>query len=106
MSWDNIEEVINEARAKNDPCALAIQKLKLEINHISLYLEDPYAELEDSDCSEQENNSGNKIPSMAVDVDLDLSAFANARRLQLKFFEFRCVISSFGFHIDITTRKG
>lgn len=86
MSWDNIEEVINEARAKNDPCALAVQKLKLEINHISLYLEDPYAESNDSDCSEVENNSSNKIPSMVVDVDLDLSAFANARRLQLFFF--------------------
>lgn len=91
MSWDNIEEVINEARAKDDPSALAIQKLKLEINHISLYLEDPYAESNDSDCLEEENSSGNKIPSMVVDVDLDLSAFANARRLAPKsdFWEFR-----------------
>lgn len=96
MSWDNIEEVINEARAKNDPCALAVQKLKLEINHISLYLEDPYAESNDSDCSEVENNSSNKIPSMVVDVDLDLSAFANARRLQL-FFLHLCVAFS---HLD------
>ncbi|KAL1514040.1 hypothetical protein ABEB36_003364 [Hypothenemus hampei] len=77
MSWVNIEEVINEARAKGDPCAMAILKLKLEINHITLLLHDPYGETDDSD---QEGIEHGKIPSMAVDIDLDLTAFANARK--------------------------
>ncbi|XP_050305733.1 ribosome quality control complex subunit NEMF homolog [Anthonomus grandis grandis] len=78
MSWDNIKELIDEARTRGDPIAEIITKLKLEINHISLQLHDPYAESESSE-SDQENY-GDKIPSMVVDVDLDLTAFANARR--------------------------
>lgn len=78
LSWNDIEEMVKEATNKGDPLASIIMKLKLEINHISLLLHDPYAELHDNDGSDQENE--NKIPSMVVDVDLDLSAFANARR--------------------------
>ncbi|XP_066142754.1 ribosome quality control complex subunit NEMF homolog [Euwallacea fornicatus] len=80
MSWDNIEEVIDEARTRSDPSALAIKKLKLEINHISMFLQDPYAESTNIDQSNQENEDDDKIPSMVVDLDLDLTAFANARR--------------------------
>ncbi|XP_066262814.1 ribosome quality control complex subunit NEMF homolog [Euwallacea similis] len=80
MSWDNIEEIIDEARTRSDPSALAIKKLKLEINHISMFLQDPYAESANSDESNQENEDDDKIPSMVVDLDLDLTAFANARR--------------------------
>ncbi|CAH1126558.1 unnamed protein product [Ceutorhynchus assimilis] len=81
MSWDNIEEVISEARTRGEPMAVAIKKLKLEINHISLLLHDPYAEPENSDESDNDDaDDEDKIPSMVLDVDLDLTAFANARR--------------------------
>ncbi|KAH1014684.1 hypothetical protein HUJ05_012526 [Dendroctonus ponderosae] len=80
ISWADIDEVVTEAQAKGDPAALIIKKLKLEINNISVFLTDPYAESADSDASDQENQNADKIPSMIVDVDLDLTAFANARR--------------------------
>ncbi|XP_076267295.1 nuclear export mediator factor NEMF homolog Clbn isoform X1 [Rhynchophorus ferrugineus] len=78
LSWEDINELVKEAASNGDPIASSINKLKLEVNHISLFLTDPYAEPTDSEASDQENE--NKIPSMEVDVDLALTAFANARR--------------------------
>lgn len=99
MSWADIDEVVNDAQAKGDPAALIIKKLKLEINNISLFLTDPYAE---SDASDQENQNEDKIPSMMVDVDLDLTAFANARRYTLIQATKTCVTQ---FAADTTTRN-
>ncbi|XP_018913682.2 ribosome quality control complex subunit NEMF homolog [Bemisia tabaci] len=70
LSWDDIGNYIKEAAAQNDPIALLIKDLKLNINHITLLLSDPYAE-------EEEENS---LKPMLVDIDLDLSAFANAKK--------------------------
>lgn len=65
-SWTDIAGLIKEAAANGDPVANHIKQLKLETNHISLLLFDPYEDEE--------------LPSMVIDIDLDLTAFANARR--------------------------
>ncbi|KAF6212306.1 hypothetical protein GE061_012828 [Apolygus lucorum] len=65
MSWDAIGEAIKEAQSLNDPVANIIKKLRLEVNHITLSLSDPYEE-ED-------------VEPTQIDVNLDLSAHANAK---------------------------
>ncbi|XP_041767481.1 nuclear export mediator factor NEMF homolog [Anopheles merus] len=86
MSWTDIQDLVKAAQANKDPVASCIRQLKLEINHISLYLTDPYASLdeqasdeEEEEDSEREDDEAKLVP-MVVDVDLALSAFANARR--------------------------
>ncbi|XP_058057805.1 ribosome quality control complex subunit NEMF homolog isoform X2 [Anopheles bellator] len=84
MSWTDIQDLVKAAQANGDPVASCIRQLKLEINHISLLLSDPYAVLDEND-SENESDSEReddeqKLEQMVVDVDLALSAFANARR--------------------------
>lgn len=70
--------MVKEAATKGDIVAQQIRKLKLEINNISLYLADPYA---DSSISEHSTNEDDdNLPPMIVDIDLGLSAFANARK--------------------------
>lgn len=78
LPWDEIENLIKDATEKGDPIAQLIKKLKLETNHISLYLTDPYAI--DQDDSDVENDNDDKLPSMVIDMDLGLKAFANATR--------------------------
>lgn len=68
MSWGDIDALVKDAAAKGDPVAKNIKQLKLEINHISLYLADPYGD----------DNSD--LPPMTIDIDLGLTAFANATR--------------------------
>jgi predicted ribosome quality control (RQC) complex YloA/Tae2 family protein len=76
ISWPDLADLIKEAASQGDEIAQRIRELKLETNHISLYLTDPYAE----DASSSEGETDDKIPPMVVDVDLELSAFANGRR--------------------------
>ncbi|XP_016980552.1 nuclear export mediator factor NEMF homolog [Drosophila rhopaloa] len=72
LSWPDIHELVKEAQANGDAVAGSIKQLKLETNHISLMLSDPYDNYEDEDL---------KTPEVTVvDVDLALSAWANARR--------------------------
>ncbi|CAG9863169.1 unnamed protein product [Phyllotreta striolata] len=75
ISWEDITDMVKEASLKGDPVACCIKQLKLEINHISLQLTDPYAESNESDVENNDN-----LPSMIIDLDLALSAFANARK--------------------------
>lgn len=76
LSWPDIQELVKEAQANGDIVASSIKQLKLEINHISLLLTDPYKGSNESSSSESEE----KNDSMIVDVDLALSAWANACR--------------------------
>ncbi|KAI9578214.1 nuclear export mediator factor NEMF homolog [Glossina fuscipes] len=80
MSWPDIQELVKAAQTNADPVAGAIHQLKLEINHISLKLSDPYAV--SSEDSDDYGESGIKKEKdvMVVDVDLGLSAWANARK--------------------------
>ncbi|XP_076234474.1 nuclear export mediator factor NEMF homolog Clbn [Calliopsis andreniformis] len=70
MAWPDIKVLIKEAELRGDPVAAAIKQLKLETNHISLLLHDPY---EDSD-------EESELKPMLVDIDLAHSAFGNARK--------------------------
>ncbi|XP_015522227.1 nuclear export mediator factor NEMF homolog isoform X1 [Neodiprion lecontei] len=74
MAWPDIETLLKEAQARGDPVAAAIKHLKLESNHISLLLSDPYENSDQSDDDEPE------LKPMIIDVDLAHSAFGNARR--------------------------
>lgn len=70
MSWPDIQVLLKEAQAGGDPVASAIKQLKLETNHITLLLHDPY---EDSD-EELE------LKPMMIDIDLAHTAFSNAKK--------------------------
>ncbi|XP_055850255.1 ribosome quality control complex subunit NEMF homolog [Episyrphus balteatus] len=81
MSWPDIHELVKAAQKNGDPVASTIKQLKLEINHISLLLADPYrVQPLDDDEEDDEEDEDDYIPTMAVDVDLALSAWANARK--------------------------
>ncbi|CAH1163719.1 unnamed protein product [Phaedon cochleariae] len=70
VSWEDIDDMVKTAATKGEPVAKLIKQLKLEMNHISLHLVDPF----------EESNEDEKLPSMVVEIDLALSAFANARK--------------------------
>ncbi|XP_050663996.1 ribosome quality control complex subunit NEMF homolog isoform X1 [Leptidea sinapis] len=65
MSWEDINKLVKAAQENEDPVAIAIKELKLNKNHITLLLGDPYDE---------------ELKPMLVDIDLSLTAYANARR--------------------------
>ena len=97
IAWKEIEELVEDATRKDDPVARIIKKLKLQTNHITLELRfelnlfflkifyeqilsfeknsDPFAEEDESGEEEEEPPK-----PMLIDVDLDLTAFANARK--------------------------
>ncbi|CAG0892741.1 unnamed protein product [Cyprideis torosa] len=72
MSWEAIEATVREAQAAGDPVASAIKSLNLPKNSFTMFLEDPY--------DDEEGREG-----LTVEISLDLSAHANAR----KYFEQR-----------------
>ena len=48
IDWKEIGELVKEAAENGDPVATRIKKLKLETNHFSILLTDPYPDY-DSD---------------------------------------------------------
>jgi predicted ribosome quality control (RQC) complex YloA/Tae2 family protein len=78
LPWPDIENLIKEAEAKGDPVATSIKGFKLEINHITVMLRDPYNEKDTSD--EDEDSESMQLKPMLVDIDLDLTAFSNATK--------------------------
>ncbi|NXN83467.1 NEMF factor, partial [Bombycilla garrulus] len=101
IDWSEIGAIVKEAQAHGDPVATAIKELKLQTNHITMLLRNPYVLSEeeeeeddaDADKEETEEPKGKKKknktkqlkkpqknkPSL-VDVDLNLSAYANAKK--------------------------
>ncbi|NWT59210.1 NEMF factor, partial [Erythrocercus mccallii] len=100
IDWTEIGAIVKEAQAQGDPVATAIKELKLHTNHITMLLRNPYVfseeeeEEDDADVEkETEEPKGKKKknktkqlkkpqknkPSL-VDVDLNLSAYANAKK--------------------------
>ncbi|NXD86052.1 NEMF factor, partial [Halcyon senegalensis] len=101
IDWTEIGAIVKEAQAQGDPVASAIKELKLQTNHITMLLRNPYVlseeeeEEEDADAEKEETEEPkgkkkkNKTkqlkkpqknkPSL-VDVDLSLSAYANAKK--------------------------
>uniref|UniRef100_A0A803XUM5 Ribosome quality control complex subunit NEMF n=1 Tax=Meleagris gallopavo TaxID=9103 RepID=A0A803XUM5_MELGA len=101
IDWTEIGAIVKEAQAQGDPVANAIKELKLQTNHITMLLRNPYVlseeeeEGEDADLEKEETeepkgkkkkNKNKQLkkpqknkPSL-VDVDLSLSAYANAKK--------------------------
>ncbi|XP_068538316.1 ribosome quality control complex subunit NEMF isoform X1 [Anas acuta] len=101
IDWTEIGTIVKEAQAQGDPVASAIKELKLQTNHITMLLRNPYVlseeeeEEEDADLVKEETeepkgkkkkNKNKQLkkpqknkPSL-VDVDLSLSAYANAKK--------------------------
>ncbi|KAJ2944666.1 hypothetical protein O0L34_g4021 [Tuta absoluta] len=79
MSWDDIDNLVKTAQDNRDPIASCIKLLKLNTNHITLLLADPFddGDTDDEDVNDEEIEI---LKPMLVDIDLSLSAFANARR--------------------------
>uniref|UniRef100_A0A672TZC5 Ribosome quality control complex subunit NEMF n=1 Tax=Strigops habroptila TaxID=2489341 RepID=A0A672TZC5_STRHB len=101
IDWTEIGAIVKEAQAQGDPVASAIKELKLQTNHITMLLRNPYVlseeeeEEEDADLEKEETeepkgkkkknkNKQLKKPQknkpLLVDVDLSLSAYANAKK--------------------------
>ncbi|NWI93077.1 NEMF factor, partial [Pitta sordida] len=102
IDWAEIGAIVKEAQAQGDPVATAIKELKLQTNHITMLLRNPYV-LSEEEEEEEEDADGEKgeteepkgkkkknknkqlkkpqknKPSL-VDVDLSLSAYANAKK--------------------------
>lgn len=65
ISWPEIEVLLKEAQANGDKVACSIKGLDLKRNQFVMELSDPY---------------DNELPSERVNIYLDLTAFANARK--------------------------
>ncbi|KAG9336404.1 hypothetical protein JZ751_002751 [Albula glossodonta] len=101
VDWTEIGLIVKEAQAAGDPVACAIKELKLQTNHITMLLRNPYIgsdeendEEEMEEAEEAEGQKGKKKKKkntvqktksqknkpVLVDVDLSLSAYANAKK--------------------------
>uniref|UniRef100_A0A1A8BUI8 Ribosome quality control complex subunit NEMF n=1 Tax=Nothobranchius kadleci TaxID=1051664 RepID=A0A1A8BUI8_NOTKA len=97
VDWTEIGTIVKEAQAAGDPVACVIKELKLQTNHITMLLTNPYISEEDHEEEEKkgsidEKGKKNKTKEkgqsrklqrnkpMLVDLDLGLSAYANAKK--------------------------
>ncbi|KAM5129613.1 ribosome quality control complex subunit NEMF [Mantella aurantiaca] len=100
IDWTEIGQIVKEAQVQGDPVALAIKDLKLQTNHITMLLKNPYIHSEEEDEDEEEEKPESeeqkgkkkkgknkqqpkktqKNKPVLVDVDLSLSAYANAKK--------------------------
>ncbi|KAJ8394233.1 hypothetical protein AAFF_G00048160 [Aldrovandia affinis] len=106
VDWTEIGLIVKEAQAAGDPVACAIKDLKLQTNHITMLLRNPYIGSDEEGGEEEEeevvveaeetkgqkgkkkkSKNKNKVQAktqrnkpVLVDVDLSLSAYANAKK--------------------------
>lgn len=81
LPWPEIQNLVKAAQANGDQVAGSIRQLKLEKNHISLYLSDPYEHADnDSEDNDEPDSDNAKLLPTVIDIDLGLSAYANATR--------------------------
>uniref|UniRef100_A0AAR2JGG7 Ribosome quality control complex subunit NEMF n=1 Tax=Pygocentrus nattereri TaxID=42514 RepID=A0AAR2JGG7_PYGNA len=102
VDWAEIGLIVKEAQVAGDPVACAIKELKLQTNHITMLLKNPYVGSEEgeeeeslmdtTEVPEQQKGKKNKNKDkgqkgkvqknkpVLVDVDLSLSAYANAKK--------------------------
>eukprot|EP00002_Diphylleia_rotans_P021148 TRINITY_DN4117_c0_g1_i6.p1 TRINITY_DN4117_c0_g1~~TRINITY_DN4117_c0_g1_i6.p1 ORF type:complete len:823 (+),score=195.64 TRINITY_DN4117_c0_g1_i6:75-2543(+) len=71
MDWEEVTRIWKEERKKGNPIASMIHQLKFELNQITVLLSDNL-----DDATEEELTK----PATKVDVDLSISAYANACR--------------------------
>lgn len=80
-SWIDIKDLIKQRQEQKDPIASTIRQLKLETNHITMRLSDPFANLDDEDDDDdQREGDEQKLETVDVDIDLGMSAYLNANR--------------------------
>ena len=72
LPWPEIQNLVKAAQANQDAVATCIRHLKLETNHITMFLADPYEY--DEGCDDD------RLEALTIDIDLGLSAYANATR--------------------------
>uniref|UniRef100_A0A8B9LFH0 Ribosome quality control complex subunit NEMF n=1 Tax=Astyanax mexicanus TaxID=7994 RepID=A0A8B9LFH0_ASTMX len=101
VDWAEIGLIVKEAQAAGDPVACAIKELKLQTNHITMLLKNPYTGSEEGEAQEEESSVDKteglqqqkgkknrnkdkgqkgkieKNKPVLVDVDISLSAYAN-----------------------------
>ncbi|XP_073465409.1 ribosome quality control complex subunit NEMF-like isoform X2 [Aquarana catesbeiana] len=100
IDWSEIGQIVKEAQVQGDPVALAIKELKLQTNHITMLLKNPFILSDEEDEDEEELKPESEEPKgkkkkgknkqqpkktqknkpVLVDVDLSLSAYANAKK--------------------------
>ncbi|KAG9268213.1 nuclear export mediator factor NEMF [Astyanax mexicanus] len=104
VDWAEIGLIVKEAQAAGDPVACAIKELKLQTNHITMLLKNPYTGSEEGEAQEEESSVDKteglqqqkgkknrnkdkgqkgkieKNKPVLVDVDISLSAYANAKK--------------------------
>ncbi|XP_056666940.1 ribosome quality control complex subunit NEMF isoform X2 [Monodelphis domestica] len=100
IDWTEIGLIVKEAQAQGDTVANAIRELKLQTNHVTMLLKNPYLVSDEEEEDEiniekeeteepkgkkkkQKNKQLQKLQKnkpLLVDVDLSLSAYANAKK--------------------------
>ncbi|KAF9434513.1 hypothetical protein BGZ76_007890 [Entomortierella beljakovae] len=84
MDWKDLADLVDDERRRGNPIALMIDSLKLESNNVCVILSDNFAEEEEDqedDEQEAEDRHQPKAKStVRVDLDIYLTAFANARK--------------------------
>uniref|UniRef100_UPI00398E5961 ribosome quality control complex subunit NEMF n=1 Tax=Pristiophorus japonicus TaxID=55135 RepID=UPI00398E5961 len=101
IDWTEIGSIVKEAQEQEDPVACSIKELKLSTNHITMLLKNPYVtddedqpDVDLDEDAENEQTKGKKKKNknkhqkkvlqknkpILVDVDLSLSAYANAKK--------------------------
>ncbi|XP_066282400.1 ribosome quality control complex subunit NEMF-like isoform X1 [Branchiostoma lanceolatum] len=84
IDWAEIWDIVKEAQVQGDPVASTIKSLKLDSNHITLLLRNPFSGYEsDSEGDDDRAAVGREASSdrpMKIDIDLALSAYANAKK--------------------------
>ncbi|XP_078133159.1 ribosome quality control complex subunit NEMF [Sander vitreus] len=102
VDWTEIGIIVKDAQTAGDPVACAIKELKLQTNHITMLLKNPYISEEDQEEEEKkdvveekgkknknkdkgQNKKVQRNKPTLVDVDLGLSAYANAK----KYYDFK-----------------
>ncbi|KAF9354639.1 hypothetical protein BGX34_010898 [Mortierella sp. NVP85] len=90
MDWKDLADLVDEEKRHGNPIALMIDSLKLETNNVCVILSDPYdydeevqeddAEYDDDDQEAEDRNQPKAKSTILVDLDISLTAFANARK--------------------------
>ncbi|KAG0276904.1 hypothetical protein BGZ95_006853 [Linnemannia exigua] len=91
MDWKDLADLVEEEKRHGNPIALMIDTLKLESNHVCVILSDPYEEEEEEDEEQDEDDQDDNQEAedryqpkakatVLVDLDIYLTAFANARK--------------------------
>uniref|UniRef100_A0A3B4BG98 Ribosome quality control complex subunit NEMF n=1 Tax=Periophthalmus magnuspinnatus TaxID=409849 RepID=A0A3B4BG98_9GOBI len=82
VDWTEIGAIVKEAQEAGDPVACAIKELKLQTNHITMMLRSEIVEEKGKKGKNKSQKKLQKNRPVLVDVDIGLSAYANAKKYQ------------------------